>query len=186
MSKAHTGSKTKEYLQRYMEGVEKRNLANPSFVRPSTKQPRLFSPIFLISRCIMRIRYLKEWQSQKGHFQGSGRTTRAMTNRGWRVLQFAIGPKGGIRFHPSVNESILKFLGFEQTFKNSRPTSNGRGKGGSNFNPKGKTDNEVMRFCQSFITDFIVISEKILTFQLRHRCRWKRNWLHVWTIQTNN
>jgi glutamate dehydrogenase (NADP+) len=67
----------------------------------------------------------------------------------------AIGPyKGGLRFHPSVNLSILKFLGFEQIFKNSLTTlPMGGGKGGSDFNPKGKSDNEVMKFCQSFMTE---------------------------------
>ena len=78
------------------------------------------------------------------------------TNRGFRV-QFnnSIGPyKGGLRFHPTVNLSILKFLGFEQIFKNSLTTlPMGAGKGGSNFNPKGKSDDEVMRFCQSFMTE---------------------------------
>ena len=78
------------------------------------------------------------------------------TNRGWRC-QFngAIGPyKGGLRFHPSVNLSILKFLGFEQVFKNSLTTlPMGGGKGGSNFNPKGKSDREVMSFCQSFMRE---------------------------------
>ena len=77
-------------------------------------------------------------------------------NRGYRVqMNSAIGPyKGGIRFHPSVNLSIMKFLAFEQTFKNSLTTlPMGAGKGGSDFNPKGKSDNEVMRFCQSFITE---------------------------------
>ncbi len=77
-------------------------------------------------------------------------------NRGWRVQNNnAIGPyKGGIRFHPSVNESILKFLAFEQTFKNSLTgLPMGGGKGGSDFNPKGKSDNEVMRFCQAFMTE---------------------------------
>ncbi len=77
-------------------------------------------------------------------------------NRGWRVQNNnAIGPyKGGIRFHPSVNESILKFLAFEQTFKNSLTSlPMGGGKGGANFNPKGKSDHEVMRFCQSFMTE---------------------------------
>lgn len=76
--------------------------------------------------------------------------------RGWRVQNNnAIGPyKGGLRFHPSVNESILKFLAFEQTFKNSLTgLPMGGGKGGSNFNPKGKSDHEVMRFCQSFMTE---------------------------------
>ena len=77
-------------------------------------------------------------------------------NRGYRVqMNSAIGPyKGGIRFHPSVNLSIMKFLAFEQTFKNSLTTlPMGGAKGGSDFNPKGKSDNEVMKFCQSFITE---------------------------------
>ena len=77
-------------------------------------------------------------------------------NRGYRVqMNSAIGPyKGGIRFHPSVNLSILKFLAFEQTFKNSLTTlPMGGGKGGSDFNPKGRSDNEVMKFCQSFMTE---------------------------------
>ncbi len=77
-------------------------------------------------------------------------------NRGYRVeFNSAIGPyKGGLRFHPSVNLSILKFLGFEQTFKNSLTTlPMGGGKGGADFDPKGKSDNEIMRFCQSFMTE---------------------------------
>ncbi len=77
-------------------------------------------------------------------------------NRGYRVqMNSAIGPyKGGIRFHPSVNLSIMKFLAFEQTFKNSLTTlPMGGAKGGSDFNPKGKSDNEVMKFCQSFMTE---------------------------------
>ena len=77
-------------------------------------------------------------------------------NRGYRIqFNSAIGPyKGGLRFHPSVNLSILKFLGFEQVFKNSLTTlPMGGGKGGSDFNPKGKSENEVMKFCQSFMTE---------------------------------
>ena len=77
-------------------------------------------------------------------------------NKGYRIeMNSAIGPyKGGLRFHPSVNLSILKFLGFEQVFKNSLTTlPMGGGKGGSNFDPKGRSDNEVMRFCQSFMTE---------------------------------
>jgi glutamate dehydrogenase (NADP+) len=81
---------------------------------------------------------------------------RVQVNRGFRV-QFngAIGPfKGGIRFHPSVNVGIMKFLGFEQTFKNSLTgLPIGGAKGGSDFDPKGKSDGEVMRFCQSFLTE---------------------------------
>ena len=77
-------------------------------------------------------------------------------NRGFRVqMNSAIGPyKGGLRFHPSVNLSIMKFLAFEQTFKNSLTTlPMGGAKGGSDFNPRGKSNNEVMRFCQSFMTE---------------------------------
>ena len=87
------------------------------------------------------------WFNDEGEIQ---------VNRGYRVqMNSAIGPyKGGIRFHPSVNLSIMKFLAFEQTFKNSLTTlPMGAGKGGSDFNPKGKSDNEVMRFCQSFMTE---------------------------------
>ena len=87
------------------------------------------------------------WTDDNGNVQ---------VNRGYRVeFNSAIGPyKGGLRFHPSVNLSILKFLGFEQVFKNSLTTlPMGGGKGGSNFNPKGRSDNEVMRFCQSFMTE---------------------------------
>ena len=84
---------------------------------------------------------------------GNGKT---QVNRGYRVeFNSAIGPyKGGLRFHPTVNLSILKFLGFEQVFKNSLTTlPMGGGKGGSDFDPKGKSDNEVMSFCQSFMTE---------------------------------
>tara|TARA_B110000879_G_scaffold189508_1_gene253024 strand:- start:116 stop:1453 length:1338 start_codon:yes stop_codon:yes gene_type:complete len=87
------------------------------------------------------------WLDDKGNTQ---------VNRGYRVeFNSAIGPyKGGLRFHPSVNLSILKFLGFEQVFKNSLTTlPMGGGKGGADFNPKGKSDNEVMKFCQSFMTE---------------------------------
>ena len=86
------------------------------------------------------------WLDDKGEIQ---------VNRGYRVeFNSAIGPyKGGLRFHPSVNLSILKFLGFEQVFKNSLTTlPMGGGKGGSDFDPKGKSDNEVIKFFQSFMT----------------------------------
>jgi len=87
------------------------------------------------------------WMDDQGEIQ---------VNRGFRIqFNSAIGPyKGGLRFHPSVNLSILKFLGFEQIFKNSLTTlPMGGGKGGSDFNPKGKSDNEIMRFCQSFMSE---------------------------------
>ncbi|MBQ7308031.1 MAG: NADP-specific glutamate dehydrogenase, partial [Clostridia bacterium] len=80
----------------------------------------------------------------------------ARVNRGYRVqFNSAIGPyKGGLRFHPSVNLSIIKFLGFEQTFKNSLTSlPMGGAKGGSDFDPSGKSNNEIMRFCQSFMTE---------------------------------
>ena len=87
------------------------------------------------------------WTDDNGNVQ---------VNKGYRVqFNSAIGPyKGGLRFHPSVNQSILKFLGFEQIFKNSLTgLPIGGGKGGSNFDPKGKSDREVMAFCQSFMTE---------------------------------
>ena len=94
-----------------------------------------------------QIMFRVPWQNDKGDVQ---------VNRGFRFeFNSALGPyKGGLRFHPSVNQSILKFLGFEQVFKNSLTTlPMGGGKGGSDFDPKGKSDNEVMRFCQSFMTE---------------------------------
>src|SRR4029434_7089816 len=91
--------------------------------------------------------FLVQWTDDQGRVQ---------INRGFRVeMNSAIGPyKGGLRFHPSVNLGILKFLAFEQVFKNSLTTlPMGGGKGGSDFDPKGKSDQEVMRFCQSFMTE---------------------------------
>jgi len=94
-----------------------------------------------------QIMFRVPWQDDKGNIH---------VNRGFRFeFNSALGPyKGGLRFHPSVNAGILKFLGFEQVFKNSLTTlPMGGGKGGSDFDPKGKSDNEVMRFCQSFMTE---------------------------------
>ena len=93
------------------------------------------------------IQFRVPWRNDRGEVE---------VNRGFRVeFNSAIGPyKGGLRFHPSANLSILKFLGFEQVFKNSLTTlPMGGGKGGSDFDPKGKSDNEVMSFCQSFMTE---------------------------------
>ncbi len=97
------------------------------------------------------------WTDKDGNVQ---------VNRGYRVqFNSAVGPyKGGLRFHPTVNQSILKFLGFEQIFKNvltGLPI--GGGKGGSDFDPKGKTDAEIMRFCQSFMTELQNTSDLHLT-----------------------
>ena len=105
-------------------------------------------------------------------------------NKGYRVqFNSAIGPyKGGLRLHPSVNQGILKFLGFEQIFKNSLTgLPIGGGKGGSDFDPKGKSDREVMAFCQSFMTE---LSKYIGADRSsrRYRCRRKRNWFLIWTV----
>jgi len=113
--------------------------ANPRFVEGKILE-RIIEP----ERVIM---FRVPWVKDNGEVQ---------VNRGYRVeFNSAIGPyKGGLRFHPSVNLGILKFLGFEQVFKNSLTTlPMGGGKGGSDFDPKGKTDNEVMRFCQSFMSE---------------------------------
>jgi glutamate dehydrogenase (NADP+) len=111
---------------------------------PKYKQNNILERIVEPERTIM---FRVPWLDDKGAMQ---------VNRGYRVeFNSAIGPyKGGLRFHPSVNLSILKFLGFEQIFKNSLTTlPMGGGKGGSDFDPKGKSDNEVMKFCQSFMTE---------------------------------
>ena len=111
---------------------------------PKYKKANLLSRILEPERIII---FRVPWLDDQGQSQ---------VNRGFRVeYNSAIGPyKGGLRFHPSVNLSVLKFLGFEQIFKNALTgLPMGGGKGGSDFNPKGKSDNEVMRFCQSFMTE---------------------------------
>ena len=111
---------------------------------PQYKEQKLLERIVEPERVIS---FRVAWQDDKGEIQ---------VNRGYRVqMNSAIGPyKGGLRFHPSVNLSILKFLAFEQVFKNSLTSLPiGGGKGGSDFDPKGKSDNEVMRFCQAFMTE---------------------------------
>jgi len=111
---------------------------------PKYKENKILERIVEPERTII---FRVPWLDDKGEVQ---------VNRGYRVeFNSAIGPyKGGLRFHPSVNLSILKFLGFEQIFKNSLTTlPMGGGKGGSDFDPKGKSDNEVMKFCQSFMTE---------------------------------
>jgi glutamate dehydrogenase (NADP+) len=111
---------------------------------PKYQNKALLERIVEPERVIM---FRVSWVDDKGEIQ---------VNKGYRVqFNSAIGPyKGGLRFHPSVNLSVLKFLGFEQTFKNSLTTlPMGGGKGGSNFDPKGKSDGEIMRFCQSFMTE---------------------------------
>ena len=111
---------------------------------PKYKKAKILERIAEPERVVM---FRVPWLDDNGEVQ---------INKGYRIqMNSAIGPyKGGLRFHPSVNLSILKFLAFEQVFKNSLTTLPiGGGKGGSNFDPKGKSDNEVMKFCQSFMTE---------------------------------
>jgi len=131
-----------EFLQAVQEVAE----AVIPFIEanPKYKSARILDRLVEPERTII---FRIPWLDDNGHIQ---------VNRGYRVeFNSAIGPyKGGLRFHPSVNLSILKFLGFEQIFKNSLTTlPMGGGKGGSDFDPKGKSDNEVMKFCQSFMTE---------------------------------
>ena len=149
-----------ESLDCFMVGLEKRNPNEPEFHQAvhevaETLFPYLeANPKYREARILERmtepdriISFRVTWQDDEGNMR---------VNRAFRV-QFnnSIGPyKGGMRFHPSVNLSILKFLGFEQTFKNSLTgLPMGGAKGGSNFNPKGKSDREIMRFCQSLMTE---------------------------------
>ncbi len=147
-------------LESFMEGVVARNPGETEFHQAVREVVRDLIPFTNGNKDMLRARILDRitepdriitfritWENDKGDVE---------INRGFRV-QFnkAIGPyKGGLRFDPSVNQSILKFLAFEQTFKNSLTTlPMGSGKGGSDFNPKGKSDREVMRFCQSFMSE---------------------------------
>lgn len=150
----------KQSIKDFIAYVESRNPNEPEFIQAVTEVAETVIPFIeenekyqgkmLLERMAepeRTIIFRVPWQDDKGNTQ---------VNRGYRVeFNSAIGPyKGGLRFHPSVNMSILKFLGFEQVFKNSLTTlPMGGGKGGSDFNPKGKSDSEVMRFCQSFMTE---------------------------------
>jgi glutamate dehydrogenase (NADP+) len=132
----------KEFHQAVQEVAEK--LIPFIEENPKYKHAKILERLVEPERTIM---FRVPWIDDEGNVQ---------INKGYRIeFNSAIGPyKGGLRFHPSVTLSILKFLGFEQIFKNSLTTlPMGGGKGGSNFNPKGKSDNEIMRFCQSFMTE---------------------------------
>lgn len=151
---------TNKYLCDLLERVEKRNPNEPEFIQAVTEVFVTLQPVIekrpdlveagVIERLVepeRQIIFRVPWVDDNGKHH---------VNRGFRVqFNSAIGPyKGGIRLHPSVNLSIIKFLGFEQTFKNSLTTlPMGGGKGGSDFDPKGKSDGEIMRFCQSFISE---------------------------------
>jgi glutamate dehydrogenase (NADP+) len=147
-------------IQETLEIVRKRNPNEPEFhqavtevlesIEPAIQRHKKYRDGKILDRIVEPERVMMfrvPWQDDKGGFQ---------INRGFRIqMNSAIGPyKGGLRFHPTVNLGILKFLAFEQVFKNSLTTlPMGGGKGGSDFDPKGKSDSEVMRFCQSFMTE---------------------------------
>ena len=149
-----------EYLNDLMARVERRNPGESEFhqtvrevlesIEPVLEQRPQYIKAGVIERLVEPERIIKfrvPWVDDNGN---------VVVNRGYRIqFNSAIGPyKGGLRFHPSVNESIIKFLGFEQTFKNSLTSlPMGGGKGGADFDPQGKSDAEVMRFCQSFMTE---------------------------------
>jgi len=148
------------YVDRVLDDLKARYKDQPEFLqtaeevldslRPIIDQNPKYEAASLLERLVEPERvviFRVPWIDDAGKIQ---------VNRGYRVqFNSAIGPyKGGLRFHPSVNLSIIKFLGFEQTFKNSLTSlPMGGGKGGSDFDPRGKSDNEIMRFCQSFITE---------------------------------
>ncbi|MBN2299422.1 MAG: NADP-specific glutamate dehydrogenase [Deltaproteobacteria bacterium] len=147
-------------VNKALETVKEKNPNQPAFLQSVTEVLESLRPVLdrnkryrdanLLDRITepeRAIIFRVPWLDDKGNVQ---------VNRGFRIeFNSAIGPyKGGLRFHPSVNLDILKFLGFEQVFKNSLTTlPMGGGKGGSDFDPKGKSDNEVMKFCQSFMTE---------------------------------
>lgn len=147
-------------VESFMSWVKTKNPGEPEFHQAVHEIAKSIIPFIEENRHYQHFKILERmteperviifrvpWLDDKGDVQ---------INRGYRIeMNSAIGPyKGGLRFHPSVSLSILKFLAFEQTFKNSLTTlSMGGGKGGSDFNPKGKSNNEVMKFCQSFMTE---------------------------------
>ncbi len=155
-----TDHKYQAQIDTYMDSVRAKNPNEPEFLQaveevaetvipyveenPKYKSAKILERLAEPERVIL---FRVPWIDDSGEFQ---------INRGFRIeMNSAIGPyKGGLRFHPSVNLSILKFLAFEQVLKNSLTTlPMGGGKGGSDFNPKGKSDNEIMKFCQSFMTE---------------------------------
>ena len=151
---------TNEYIKRAYQQVEKRDGDQPEFLQAVREVFSSLEPVVerhpeyeangVLERLVEPERAVKfrvAWTDDQGHVQ---------VNRGYRIqFNSAIGPyKGGLRFHPTVTESVIKFLGFEQILKNSLTgLPMGGGKGGSDFNPKGRSDAEVMRFCQAFMTE---------------------------------
>ena len=159
-AKTNGSSKVENEIHKFMSKIKAKDPNQPEFIQavqevaeaviPYTMENQKYADAKILERIAEPERVIQfriPWIDDKGRFQ---------VNRGFRIqMNSAIGPyKGGLRFHPSVNLSILKFLAFEQVFKNSLTTlPMGGGKGGSDFDPKGKSDNEVMRFCQSFMTE---------------------------------
>lgn len=158
--KVPAASSPDQALENFLHGLRRRNPAETEFHQAVTEVARDVIP-FIFERKEYKDAYILErmteadriiifrvcWEDDKGNVRA---------NRGYRVqMNNAIGPyKGGLRFHPAVTLSVLKFLAFEQTFKNSLTgLQMGAGKGGADFNPKGKSDREVMRFCHSFMTE---------------------------------
>jgi len=149
-----------KYMEEFMDRIESKNPGEKEFHQAVREVVESLAPYIIQNPQLMKMKVLERiaepervvmfrvpWVNDKGEVE---------INKGYRVqMNSAIGPyKGGLRFHASVNLGILKFLAFEQTFKNSLTTlPMGGGKGGSDFNPKGKSDNEVMKFCQSFMTE---------------------------------
>jgi glutamate dehydrogenase (NADP+) len=161
-AKSNGSGKVGNEIHKFMEKVIARDPNQPEFIQAVQEVAEavipftLENPKYIKAKILRRIaepdriiQFRVPWVNDKGEFR---------INRGYRIqMNNAIGPyKGGLRLHPSVNLSILKFLAFEQVFKNSLTTlPMGGGKGGSDFDPKGKSDNEVMRFCQSFMTELV-------------------------------
>ena len=151
---------TQNYIDRFMADVTAKNPGEKEFLQAVREVVESVAPYITENPYLMDLKIMERmvepervimfrvpWMDDEGEIH---------INRGFRVqMNSALGPyKGGIRFHASVNLSIMKFLAFEQTFKNSLTTlPMGGGKGGSDFHPRGKSDNEVMRFCQSFMTE---------------------------------
>ncbi len=160
MSKIATPEKVQDYLQRFVSGVKRRNPGEREFHQAAYEVAQSIFP-YIADKPYYHDKQVMERMAEPDRiiifrvcWEDDQKNIRV--NRGYRIQNSnAIGPyKGGIRFHPSVTLSILKFLAFEQTFKNSLTgLPIGGGKGGADFNPKGKSDNEVMRFCQAFMNE---------------------------------
>ena len=148
------------YIDDMILHVQQKNATQPEFVQAATEVLDSIRPVVEANRTYqdwaLLERLVEPERATVFRISWADDAGKVHTNRGYRVqFNSAIGPyKGGLRFHPSVNPSILKFLGFEQIFKNALTTlPMGGAKGGSDFNPKGKSDREVMRFCQAFMTE---------------------------------